>query len=59
MKQIKCPTCGHAHPNGAGLSLCLCEDCKLVFWPYEESLLSEENQKKRKELLKAIKEAGE
>jgi hypothetical protein len=26
-----CPTCGHAHPDGLGLALCLCSDCGLLF----------------------------
>ena len=40
MSEGACPECGHLHPDGIGLSLCLCEVCPLPWTRYD--LLSPE-----------------
>jgi hypothetical protein len=48
---MKCPTCGHRHPNGAGLWSCDCVDCHLIFHS-DPSILSKESQERRWELIR-------
>lgn len=52
---MKCPTCGHIHPNGIGAKSCMCSDCMLI-WFDEPKLLAPNFYKRRKMLLKKITE---
>ncbi len=49
----KCPTCGHIHPHGIGVTFCGCADCSLI-WTDTPELMTEEYQKKRRELLAKV-----
>lgn len=51
--KMKCPTCGHVHPNGIGIAMCACDDCHLI-WFNKPDLLSEKNAKRRKILMQKI-----
>lgn len=46
-----CPSCGHLHPGGVGLSLCLCGDCYLWFGSIPRVSLSEKAAARLKELV--------
>lgn len=40
----RCPTCGHAHPNGIGAGWCTCDDCSLLWTTVPTHLLTEESR---------------
>ena len=46
---VKCPTCGHIHPNGLGIAYCLCRDCGLLS---HTGFLSEKMAKRKRMLLR-------
>jgi hypothetical protein len=50
----RCPTCGHIHPGGLGVSMCGCGDCLLLFGGIEFDLLAPPFQERYRELRQQI-----
>lgn len=49
-----CPTCKHRHPNGIGVSFCLCDDCSLIWSDVPRHLLGPDYKKRLDALEKAM-----
>jgi hypothetical protein len=45
IRNPECPDCGHIHPSGIGVSMCLCDTCALI-WFDKPELLTKENKDK-------------